>query len=250
MYQKKYVEGMDPLEVYYMLVKGTLKKFPNGFLDKDIVKLIVRHVILDVYQYDKKKVIKDVGQEFLRQNFLGGARKFFGRSHLELLIYCFPEWDLKLWNFARLTPNFWKSKENRKEFLIWLAEKEGLDLNKKEDLQKITAALMNKYGASAALKYTSMFELLDSMCEGKYKEWEIVKGLPWNKERARVATKWLIEEKLKLSKEQVCHLTKRDFEENDLSGMLQKACGRRIINALELAYPGVYFIRNRKIALR
>jgi hypothetical protein len=74
-----------------------------------------------------------------------------------------------------------------------------------------------------------------------YKEWQFIKINVWTDDKVIEAVKWLIEEKLKWSKEEVCkNLTAETFYDNDLGGLLSKACGNSPIVALSKAYPCVY----------
>lgn len=238
---------MEPLEVYSMVAKGQLGKFPNNYLDKDSIKEIVRHVILNIYGYSRDDVTENVNHDFFMGNYLGGARKFFNKSDIELLVYCFPEWDLRPWEFKRVQGGFWRSSDNRREFIIWLAEKEGLNPYSKEGLRKITAEVLNKYGGSKALLYAGgLYELLDSVCPGKYMKWEIIKMSSWTEQETVEAIHWLIEEKLRYTPEQVCKMKVAEFDAYNLGGMLQKGCGHSIMKALELAYPGKYYRKNSR----
>ena len=85
-----------PLEVYSMVTRGELKRFPNGYLDKEVIKVIVRHLILNVYKYTREEVITKIDHQFFIDNCLGGARKFFEKSEKNILVYSFPEWEIKL----------------------------------------------------------------------------------------------------------------------------------------------------------
>ena len=232
---------MTPIEVYSLVVKGKIKKFPNNYLDKEIVKEIVRHVILNIYGYDRQQVINKVNHEFMQKNFLGGVRKLFEYSDAEVLAYSFPEWDLKYWEFKKVSPNFWHKRENLKDFLLWVCNKEGLNSQKKEDLRKITAKVLEKYGGSKPLVHAGgMYELLSIVTDGKYKKWEIMKMVSWSTEEITCAMKWLVEEQLHYTPEQTCNLKVADFVKYNLDGMLQKECNHSILKALEIAYPGMY----------
>ena len=243
---------MKPLELYALVATGKLKKFPNNYLDKASIKQMVRHVILNLYHYTRKDVLTKVGQNFFRDNQLGGAKKFFNKSNIEMLIYCFPEWDLKHWEFREVKNGFWNNPENQRDFVLWVAEKEGLNPNTKEGLRKITAAVLQKYGGGKAMVHAGgLYELLNTVACGKYKKWEIIKMASWSQKEIIEATKWLVEERLKYNPEQVCDIKVADFARNNLDGMLQKACNHSILVALEAAYPGQYYRTEAKgICLR
>lgn len=240
--KKRDYTKMKPFEVYSLVVRGELKKFPHNYLDKDIIKEIVRHLILVVYNFTREDVIAKANHKFFSDNFLGGARKFFGVSDMTMIIYCFPEWDIKYWEFKEVPPGFWQHVENCKDFVLWVAEKENFDLNTKEGFRKITAKVIYKYAGDKPLSYSGgIFGLLDIVACGKFKKWEITKMVSWSKEDIIDATKWLVEKKLKYTPEQVCNIKIEDFAKNSLDGMLQKGCNHSILEALNLAYPGMYF---------
>lgn len=241
-YKKRDYTKMTPLEVYELVATGKLKKFPNNYLTQEIIKVIVRHLILVVFQFTREDVITKINHNFFVQNFLGGARKFFDCSDMVMLIYCFPEWEIKYWEFKEVPAGFWMNVENRKAFVLWIAEKENLDLDTKEGFRKITAQTIYKYAGCKPLSYSGgIFELLNVVADNRYKKWEITKMLSWSKQDIIDATKWLIEEKLCYTPEQVCNIKVEDFALNNLDGMLQKGCNHSILMALELAYPGKYY---------
>ena len=233
--------GLEPISMYALLHQGKLKTFPNNYLDKQSIKIMVRHLILTLHSYTKQDVLTKVDHAFLQANFLGGAKKFFNQCDIDMLIYCFPEWDLKAWEFRKTPQNFWKSKENQRQFVLWVADKEKIELNTKYDYRKITAEVIFKYGGSKAMRHAgSLFELLNTVACDKYKKWEITRVFPWHDDEIVPAIKWLVEEKMQYTPEQACHLTKKDFADNNLDGLLSKIGQRSVLAALELAYPGMY----------
>lgn len=232
---------LEPIEMYCMLLQGKLKTFPNNYLDKENIKIMVRHLVLTLYGYGREDVLTKVTHAFLQANCLGGAKKFFDKCDIKMLIYCFPEWDLKAWEFAKTPQNFWKSKNNQRDFVLWVAEKENIMLRSKEDYRKITAEVIFKYGGSKAMRHAgSLFNLLNTVACDKYKKWEITRIFPWHEDELIPAIKWLVEEKLGLTPEQACNLTKKDFADNNLDGLLFHVGNRSVLKALELAYPGRY----------
>ena len=237
---------LEPIAMYCKLLKGELKTFPNNYLDKESIKIMVRHLVLTLYNYNREDVLTKVNHAFLQANCLGGAKKFFNKCDIEMLIYCFPEWDLKAWEFPKTPQNFWKDKNNQRDFILWVAEKEKMDLRTKEDYRKINVELIFKYGGGKAMRHAgSLFDLLNTVACGKYKKWEITIIWPWKQEDLIPAIKWLVEEKLQLTPEQACHLTRQDFVDNNLDGLLCRVGNRSILKVLELAYPGMYIRAGR-----
>lgn len=233
---------MNPIEIYKLVADGELKKFPNNYLDKNTIKVIFRHIVLNVYGYSRKDVIEKVDKKFMQENFLGGAKKFFELSVGRLIIYCFPEWDIRLWEFKQVPKGFWENEENRMAFVIWVAERENVDINTRDGLRAITASVINKYAGGKPMSYAGgLYELLNSVACNKYKKWEITKMSSWSREEVILATKWLIEEKLQLNPEEICGLKVADFARHNLDGMLNKACSHSVFRALEMTYPGQYY---------
>ena len=241
MARKNIYQEMQPIEVYIRVAIGELKKFPNNYLDKQRIKEILRHIVLKVYNFNREQALK-LNHDFFSEHYMGGFRKFFDFGESEIIIYSFPEWDIKYWEFNKVPPKFWEDKQNQKEFVEWIAKKENLDITTKEGLKKLTAPIIMKHGGSKALTYAGgEFELLNSVANGQYMKWEIIKMTAWKRQDIIEATKWLIEEKLQLTPEQVCKISVADFAKYNLDGMLQKGCKHSILGALELAYPGKYY---------
>lgn len=254
MTKRKYVKrdylSMTPMMVYDIVRLGELKKFPNNFLDKDTIKEIVRYVFLRELKFSREDIIKKVDHEFLMKHYMGGFRKFFDMKDYKVIAYCFPEMDIKAWEFRKVEPQFWKNKDNQKEFLLWVIEKENLNLDSKEDLRKITARMVINYGGSRILKEEPEFyNVLSNVVENRFKEWEIMKVRSWKKKKVKDAVRWLVEEKMGYTLEEACTLRIKDFKENNLDGMLQKVFNHSIIDALNFAY-GNCFVRDGSKSIR
>ena len=85
----------------------------------------------------------------------------------------------------------------------------------------------------------SPYQAINTAYPNKFKEWEfsIVPRNFWTKEKGIEATRWLIEEKLKLSDEELKEkLSSKLFKHNGLSGMLQACFNNSYKKALQEAY--------------
>lgn len=250
-YVKRDYASMNPITVYNIVRRGELKKFPNNYLDKATIKVIVRHVLLKEQRLTREEIVKNVNYGYLMKLNMGGFRKFFDLKIYKLVSYCFPEMNIKAWEMCKVEAQFWDDKENQKDFLLWIMEKEELNPYSKEDLRKITARMVIDYGGARMLKTEEdLYSILCTVCGDTFKEWEIMKIRSWKEEKVKAAVIWLVEEKMCYTLEQACNLRVKDFKDNNLDGMLQKACNHSILNALNLAY-GNRFIRvnSKKIVL-
>jgi len=102
----------------------------------------------------------------------------------------------------------------------------------------------HRLGGMLALCFKdSCYEAINLTYPDEYKAWEL-SGSPhglWNLENGILATRWLIEEKLKWSHEDVCeYLTRKVFSDNNLYGMLTLCFGNSPYAALQATYPGMY----------
>lgn len=246
-YVKRDYSTMHPMEVYNLVRRGDLQRFPNNYLEKSMVKIILRKVVLEEMKFTREDIIKMVDHSFMSKHYMGGFRKLFDTKMYNLIDYCFPEMKIKAWELSKVTPGFWKNKDNQREFLIWVMEKEEIDPNSKKDLRRLTAEVIRKYGGSKLLKIEAdIYTILDTVVCGRFKEWEIMKLRVWNKEKAIAAIKWLVEEKLNYTLEEACKLKSADFKRNNLDGLLQKHCNHSVLEALNLAYGNCFIRENSK----
>lgn len=230
---------LSEVEVYLLVRSGKIQKFPNGFLDKSTCKEILRWLCLDYYHMDRESICQ-LNISFLLNNSLSSFRRIFGNNMYHLICYTFPELDIREWETTKVQNNFWHDKEHQKEFIEWIAEKENLSLNDIHDVSKINSEMIGRYGGSKARKIVGgTYELVSSATGNRFQEWEVFKVDNWTEEKAAKAVKWLIEDKLKWSDEQIKEsLTANVFYRNNLGGMLKNYCGNSPIKALEVAYPG------------
>lgn len=233
---------LTPVQVYDHVVAGTILTFPNGFVCPENMKPIIREVILNRNKLTRKEIRIKLNASYLREYNLGGAIKSFHTNIYELITYCFPEMKIKPWELNKVQDSFWKEKENRKEFMDWIVQKEKIDVYSIQDLKRINVKLVEKYGGSKPHVYGGgLYKLILLVAKVEVKEWQVIKMREWTDEKIREAVKWLIEEKLMWSEEEVINkLSANVFRKYNLDGMLQKNCNHSPLKALQIAYPGKY----------
>ena len=83
----------------------------------------------------------------------------------------FPEHTFYPWLFGRIKRGFWKSKINRRKYLIWF----GMQMNyqTQDDWYSIKQEDINKYGGSRLLsKYTYLSQMVTELLdEYQWKPW-------------------------------------------------------------------------------
>ena len=116
-----------------------------------------------------------------------------------------------------------------------------------EDIRnKLTLNTFKKYSVFGMLIKVfngSTYLAIDNAYPGKFKQWELP-SVPknfWNLKTAGEATKWLIEEKLKWSDDDIKQkLSANIFIKNSLGGMLFILFNNSPYGAIENAYPGKF----------
>ncbi len=241
--------NLSMVEVYDHLVAGTILKFPNGYINKQNMKELLREVILNRHKLSREDICNKLSYEYLKKHNLGGSRKAFDSNMYKLISYCFPEFQIKQWELRKVSDGFWEDENNRKEFMEWVCEKENINVDSLEDLKRIDARMIQKHGGSKALRYGGgLYNLITLIAETEVKEWQVIKMPVWTKQKVAYAVKWMIEEKLKWSEEDVIRkISASIFYEYDLGGLLSKYCDHSPIRALQVAYPGQYTkVRNSR----
>lgn len=130
-------------------------------------------------------------------------------------------------NIQRFPANFFSSngiidKANTCIPIIKYLFEEKLKWNKDEICKYLTRKTFREYALGGMLTHyfnDSPYEILNLAYPNKFQPWEL-KGCKrnyWNNENAIKAVKWLIEEKLHLSREEVCkNICTQTFRENGL----------------------------------
>ena len=175
----------------------------------------------------------------------GMLAKCFNGSIYDAINSAYPH-RFKEWEFKVVPSGYWDNPENAKNAVRWLIE-EKLQLSERGIKEKLSVQLFKDNGLGWVITKCfngSLYEAVNSVYPNKYKEWELKKapkGL-WNdKENGIKATRWLIEEKLQLSDDEVrtC-LSYKLFEDNGLGGMLQTCFNDSPYEAINAAYPNKY----------
>jgi len=139
----------------------------------------------------------------------------------------------------------WNDKENVIRVTRHMIETK-LKWSHQEVCQNLSAKVFrdNKLSGLLSTVYDdSPYEALEAAYPGEYHRWEL-KVVPkgsWTQENGVKATRWLIEEKLKWSREEVCaNLDIYTFIDNNLDTMLNYCFSYSPHEALEATYPSVY----------
>lgn len=143
---------------------------------------------------------------------------------------------------------FWRQPEtiaNAIKCTKYLLENK-LKLTDEELKEQLSKKLFKENGLVGMLNYCfkgSPYEAIYSTYPNKFKPWEFKKGQRnyWNIENSINATKWLIEDKLKISDDELKEqLSAKLFKDNGLGGMLILCFNHSPYKAINSTYPNKF----------
>ncbi|MBD3189596.1 MAG: hypothetical protein GF308_03080 [Candidatus Heimdallarchaeota archaeon] len=166
----------------------------------------------------------------------------FNRKLFKAIDYAYPG-QYKPWHFRKMR-NVWVGEKGRKnsiEAIKEMIKTLAIDL---EDLPKVisiqTFADYGLLGMLSRIYGSSPYKAINAAYPGRFHPWEFKLANYWSQQNiatARKATKWLVEEKLKLNKKELfSKIQLKDFIENGLLMMLKVFYQGSYYNALKDCY--------------
>ena len=235
----------DPIEIYKGVQSGMYNKYPADFMDENNMKIIMRYIFLEERNYGKEDICKLVRADLkiLHLTIFFKIKSCF----YDIINISFPEMQIKEWEMCCVSNTFWHIPENRKRYFTWLCEKYKLDITKKEDLCRINIFfLKSNYGSKVISAAGGVYPFIKECTNTPYLEWEICKVAKWDEQKAHIAVKWLIEEKLKLSCDKINEysdsqllkiVTRNEVIKYDLQGLLKSIFKMQILDMIRFEYP-------------
>ncbi len=247
---QSFTDEQKGIKEYYLCdVLQYGKRFPMGtwiyfdVVDYNAAAIATKVMIEDVLKWSEEELLKKLSQKTFYDNRLRGMLKIFDCSPYAAINNAYPD-KYKPWQFANVPNSYW-TKETAAEATMWLIE-EKLKWSEEELLKKLGKKTFYDNGLKGMLSNVfdgSPYAAINNAYPDKYKPWQFAK-VPlsyWTKETAAEATRWLIEEKLKWSEEDVLKkLRQKTFHDNMLSGMLMRIFKDSPYLAMNATYPGKY----------
>jgi hypothetical protein len=237
---------LSPVEVYQLVLAGKIKRFPKGFWTHPEAKgnavKILQYLFESVLQWSPEDIKKNYSQKlYARYKLKGLFTHVFNDSPYQAINAVYPnqfkEWELKI------APNKFWNKETGIRATKWLIE-EKLKWSENDIKEKICMKVFISNRLSGMLQtvyHESVWQAINAAYPNQFKEWEL-HNTPtnfWNMETAIRASKWLIEEKLKWTDQEIKeNLRLQTFYDHGLRTMIKKVYNYNIYKALNAAYPG------------
>lgn len=236
------------IEIYKEILSGDRGRFPNGIWKRPDAKenamKCVRFLIEDKLQWSEENIKENLSvKTFRTYKLFPMLCECFDSSPYKAICSIYPN-KFKQWEFRIVSNNYW-NKEHGIEATKWLIE-EKLKLTDTELKEQLSQKIFYENGLRGMLQVCfngSPFEAINTTYSGKFKPWEFnqVPRSYWTKEKGIEAVRWLIEEKLQLTSEQLKEkLSIKMFKENKLDGMLNTCFNGSTYEAINAAYPNKF----------
>ena len=247
-YTQRELFKMDAVEVYKLLLRGEIKKFPNGFWVQPEAKQnaakCTRFAIEELLKLDDEEVKKVVNTTFFKKiKLLGMVSICFDDSPFKALDNAYPN-KFKPWQLGTVSMSYWVDINNVIHATKWLVE-EQLKFTDQEIKDKLCRKMFEDNGLGTMIDKRfkcSVGAALDVAYPGRFKVWEfnrVSEGYWKDINNGIKATKWLIEEKLKLTEEELkSELSREMFSRYNLISMLNHSFGGSPFKAIDTLYPG------------
>ncbi|MBL3887882.1 DUF4046 domain-containing protein [Bacillus cereus] len=179
---------------------------PLNFWNKEKALEILRWIIEQQEQLSDEDLLKIYNKKWIEKNKLAAPLMMYWNGSPYAMINDlypnrFKEWELTM------TPNKFWTKEKALEVLKWtIEEKESLSIE--ELLESYNIRWLNENNLASACQIfwnNSPYAMINDLYPNKFKEWEfkVTPARFWTKQRGLEALRWTIEEKEKLTVEQL-----------------------------------------------
>jgi predicted transposase YbfD/YdcC len=239
--------SLSSVEVYKIVLSGGTNRFPKGFWtgasSKQNAIDVTKYLIDDFLKLSDDDLMGSSMSKIFMKNKLGGMLSMiYSSSSYEAINSSYPG-KIKPWQLA--TPSSYWTIKTGIEATKWLLE-EKLKWSDEEIKEKWCGKILkeNKLGGMRNVVYNaSPYNCINSAYPDKFKPWEF-KKVPknfWSKETGIEATKWLIEEKLKWSDDDVkAQLSGYTFNDNGLAVMVSIVFHNSTYSAINAVYPNKF----------
>ncbi|MBQ3422031.1 MAG: hypothetical protein IJH34_10255 [Romboutsia sp.] len=246
-YTKEEISKMDAVDVYKLLLTNRIGRFPNGFwIRPDAIDNAIKctkYLMENILKLSDEEIKEKLTYNLFRENKLKGMlMTCFGGSPFKCIQTTYPEKNFKPWEFNMAPLNYWQDINNSIEATKWLIETK-LRFTDDEIKEKLNVKLFQQNGLGGMLGISfngSPYNAINTAYpEKNIKPWEfkIVPQGYWTKKTGIEATKWLIEDKLKLSDEEIKEqLSQNLFIDNGLYGMLKHSFNGSPFDAISSTY--------------
>lgn len=235
-------------EIYQEILDGKRSRFPPNTWkedsDRELSKRVTKYLIETILKWNEE----DIKQKWntpliIKYRLLGALKHGYDNSPYKMIEDLYPN-RFKEWEFSMTPNNFW-TKEKALVALRWtIEEKEKLTSFQLLQVYSVKwLTIHNLISPCQIFWNNSPYSMINELYPGQNKEWEY-KFTPtgfWTEKKALEALKWTIEEKEKLTEEQLLSMyTQRWLIKHKLWTPLRRYWKGSPYNMLNTLYPNRY----------
>lgn len=237
----------SPEGVYQMVLNGEIDRFPRYFWSMpenyDWASKCTRYLIEKVLKWDRGQICANFCSSILtKYKLMGMSRAVFGVNIFKTLDNAYPN-EFMPWELQKCSKGYFDNEENRIKAVKWLIE-DKLKWTREQVCENLSVQTFkdNQLTTLMHRNYGGVFVLLNSAYPGEYQTVEIkqIKNLWGDLDTCNKVIRWLIEEKLKWNRDEVCrNFSNTLLKDNNLHGLLHRF-NDSPYNMLNSAYPDEY----------
>ena len=220
-----------------------MKNSPMNTWNRETAIEATKWMIEEKLQWNEED-IKDklTKHTFIDHGLIGMVSIIYKNSIYDIINDVYPN-KFKPWEMKNSPSNTW-DKETAIKATKWMIE-EKLKWNEEDIKDKISKHVFKDCGLRGMLMTIyneSTFNAINDVYPGRFKKWELRSSTvgKWTDELTIEATKWMIEEKLKWTEEDIKNkLTKQIFNKFRLSCMIRSR-NNSIFEVIDLTYPNKF----------
>ncbi|MDO8156016.1 DUF4046 domain-containing protein [Bacillus toyonensis] len=181
---------------------------PLNFWTKEKALQLLKWIIEEEEKLSPQKLLQIYGQKWLNERRLSAPlRVLWDGSPYAMINDLYPN-RFKEWEFTKAPNKFW-TKEKALQALKWtIEEKEKLNPDQLKNIYENKWLIQSGLRGACQLYWNdSPYAMINDLYPNQFKEWEF-KVTPsgfWTREKALDALRWTIEEKEKLTDNQLLH---------------------------------------------
>ncbi|PGH79713.1 hypothetical protein CN899_25390 [Bacillus thuringiensis] len=236
-------------EIYQEILDEKRATFPRHTWSQDsnseLAKRVTKYLIENVLKWKAEEIKKQWCKKLIKKYKLGGVLGIVYQSSPYTMLNDLYPGRFKEWEFQQssVPTNFWTKKQGL-EVLRWtIEEKEKLTTEQLLQIYSKKWLHKNKLERPSRVHWgSSPYAMLNDLYPGRFKEWEL-QEVPlnfWTREQGLEALRWTIEEKEKLTTEQLLQIySKKWLNKNGLSTPLRKYWNGSPGAMLKALYPEI-----------
>lgn len=236
------------IDVFEKVLSRKLSRFPlfTWELPNSLhyAKIITRYMFEEKLKWSLEDIKKNFDKKVISNFRLAGMFVILFDSFYELINNAYPD-QIKPWELNKMPRGLWESDDMKRKAIKWLFE-EKLNWTIEDIKEKVTTLTFEDNGFAYLLyrSFDSLYAAINFAYPNQIHPWElkVTSNHYWNNDENKLKTlKWLFEEKLKWTPEEIKNnLSQKPFIDNKLEGFLMHHFSGSPFQAIDFLYPNQF----------